>query len=45
MIPAAPAEIAETKPEGDKLIDNDTGHTDFAELEADSEGKQDDKTR
>lgn len=42
---AAPAEIAETKPEGDKLIDNDTGHTDFAELEADSEVKQDDKTR
>ncbi len=33
------------EPEGDKLIDNDTGHTDFAETEADNEVSQDDKTR
>lgn len=33
------------EPEGDKLIDNDTGHTDFADFEADDEVKQDDKTR
>ncbi len=39
----AQAETAEA--EGDKLINNDTGHTDFAELEADNEVKQDDKTR
>lgn len=39
----ASADLAE--PEGDKLIDNDTGHTDFADTEADNEVSQDDKAR
>ena len=42
---AAHSETTEVEPEGDKLIDNDTGHTDFAELEADDKVSQDDKTR
>ena len=39
------ADNPEAEPEGDKLIDNDTGHTDYAEPEADNEVNQDDKTR
>ena len=39
------ADLPEAEPEGDKLIDNDTGHTDFAEVEADNEVSQDDKAR
>lgn len=35
----------EAEPEGDKLIDNESGHTDLAEPEADNEVSQDDKTR
>ena len=35
----------EPEPEGDKLIDNDTGHSDLAESEADNEVSQDDKTQ
>ena len=35
----------EPEPEGDKLIDNDTGHSDLAESEADNEVNQDDKTQ
>ena len=42
---ATHSKTTETEPEGDKLIDNDTGHTDFAELEADDKVSQDDKTR
>jgi sec-independent protein translocase protein TatB len=42
---AAHSETTEAELEGDKLIDNDTGHTDFAELEADDKVSQDDKTR
>ena len=42
---AAHSETTEVEQEGDKLIDNDTGHTDFAELEADDKVSQDDKTR
>jgi len=44
---AAHSETAEVEaePEGDKLINNDTGHTDFAEIEADNKVSQDDKTR
>jgi sec-independent protein translocase protein TatB len=42
---SAHSDTAEAEPEGDKLIDNDTGHTDFAELEADDKVSQDDKTR
>ena len=42
---AAHSEMTEVEPEGDKLIDNDTGHTDLAELEADDKVSQDDKTR
>ena len=38
-------ENPEAEPEGDKLIDNDTGHTDYAESEADNKVSQDDKTR
>jgi sec-independent protein translocase protein TatB len=38
-------EKPEAEPEGDKLINNDTGHTDFAEVEADNEVSQDDKAR
>lgn len=41
----ATAESPEPEPEGDKLINNDTGHTDFAEVEADNEVSQDDKAR
>ena len=42
---SARSDTAEVEPEGDRLIDNDTGHTDFAEFEADDEVSQDDKTR
>jgi sec-independent protein translocase protein TatB len=42
---AAAVEKPEPEPEGDKLINNDTGHTDFAEVEADNEVSQDDKAR
>jgi sec-independent protein translocase protein TatB len=42
---ATHSKTTETEPEGDKLIDNDTGHTDFAEMEADDKVSQDDKTR
>jgi sec-independent protein translocase protein TatB len=38
-------ETHEPEPEGDKLIDNETGHTDLAEPEADNEVSQDDKAR
>ena len=38
-------DVPEPEPEGDKLIDNDTGHTDHAELESANEVSQDDKTR
>ena len=41
----ATVEKPEVEPEGDKLINNDTGHTDFAEVEADNEVSQDDKAR
>ena len=41
----ATVEKPEVEPEGDKLINNDTGHTDFAEIEADNEVTQDDKAR
>ena len=41
----ATVEKPEVEPEGDKLINNDTGHTDFAEVEADNEVNQDDKAR
>ena len=41
----ATVEKPEAEPEGDKLINNDTGHTDFAEVEADNEVSQDDKAR
>ncbi len=40
----AMTDIPEVEPEGDKLIDNDTGHTDLAEPEADNEVSQNDKT-
>ncbi len=39
------SDTTETEPEGDKLIDNDTGHTDFADVEADQKVDEDDKTR
>jgi len=42
---AAHTETIEAEPEGDKLIDNNTGHTDFAEFEADDKVSQDDKTK
>ena len=42
---AAHSTTTEAEPEGDKLIDNDTGHTDFAEVEADDKVNEDDKTR
>jgi len=42
---AAHSETIEAEPEGDKLIDNNTGHTDFAEFEADDKVSQDDKTK
>lgn len=35
----------ETEPEGDSLINNDTGHTDFAEVEADNKVDEDVKQR
>ena len=38
-------ETPEPEPEGDKLIDNETGHTDLAEPEADNEVSQDGKAR
>ncbi len=42
---AGTSDTTDTEPEGDKLIDNDTGHTDFAEVEADNKVDGDDKTR
>jgi len=41
----ATTDTPEAEPEGDKLIDNESGHTDLAEPEADNEVSQDDKTR
>ena len=42
---AAQSTPTETEPEGDSLINNDTGHTDFAEVEADNKVDQDVKQR
>ena len=42
---AVAEDVPEPEPEGDKLIDNDTGHTDLAEPEADNEVTQDDKAQ
>jgi sec-independent protein translocase protein TatB len=42
---AATTDTPEAEPEGDKLIDNESGHTDLAEPEADNEVSQNDKTR
>jgi sec-independent protein translocase protein TatB len=42
---AVSSDITEAEPEGDKLIDNDTGHTDFADVEADHKVDEDDKKR
>jgi len=39
------ADNPEAEPEGDKLINNESGHTDFAEPDADNEVSQNDKTR
>ena len=39
------ADNPEAEPEGDKLINNESGHTDLAEPEADNEVSQNDKTR
>ena len=41
----ATTDTPEAEPEGDKLIDNESGHTDLTEPEADNEVSQDDKTR
>ena len=41
----ASADSPEGEPEGDKLIDKESGHTDLAEPEADNEVSQNDKTR
>jgi len=41
----ATADTPEAVPEGDKLIENESGQTDLAEPEADNEVSQDDKTR
>ena len=41
----ATTDTPEAEPEGDKLIDNESGHTDLAEPEADNEVSEDDKTR
>ena len=41
----ATTDTPEAEPEGDKLIDKESGHTDLAEPEADNEVSQDDKTR
>lgn len=41
----ADSDTTEAEPEGDKLINNDTGHTDFAEVEADDKFDENDKTR
>ena len=42
---AATTDTPEAEPEGDKLIDKESGHTDLTEPEADNEVSQDDKTR
>jgi len=39
------ADNHEAEPEGDKLINNESGHTDIAEPDADNEVSQNDKTR
>ena len=39
------ADSPEAEPEGDKLIDNESGHTDLAESEADNAVSQNDKAR
>lgn len=41
----ATTDTPEAEPEGDKLIDKESGHSDLAEPEADNEVSQDDKTR
>jgi len=41
----ATTDTPEAEPEGDKLIDKESGHTDLAEPEADNEVSQNDKTR
>ena len=42
---ASQSMTTEAEPEGDKLINNDTGHTDFAEVEADNKLDEDVKQR
>jgi len=39
------ADSPEGEPEGDKLIEKESGHTDLAQTEADNEVSQNDKTR
>lgn len=41
----ATTDTPEAEPEGDKLIDKESGHSDLVEPEADNEVSQDDKTR
>ena len=41
----ATTDTPEAEPEGDKLIDKESGHSDLAEPEADNEVSQDDKTQ